>query len=93
MHREDVHTIDSIEKLRAVVGEPGAGVELKVYDRMVPEAVEHIARSPFRVLSTADAHGRLDASPLNPTGKIDRVGLKRLAEQDLHPHRAGRAPG
>jgi len=24
--------------------------------------------------------------PLNPTGKIDRVGLKKLAEDHLHPH-------
>jgi len=24
--------------------------------------------------------------PLNPTGKIDRVGLKRIAEDQLHPH-------
>jgi acyl-CoA synthetase (AMP-forming)/AMP-acid ligase II len=28
--------------------------------------------------------------PLNPTGKIDRVGLKRMAEDHLHPH--GLAP-
>ena len=28
----------------------------------------------------------LDQMPLNPTGKIDRVGLKRLAEDHLHPH-------
>jgi acyl-coenzyme A synthetase/AMP-(fatty) acid ligase len=28
----------------------------------------------------------LDEMPLNPTGKIDRVGLKRLAEEHLHPH-------
>ena len=28
----------------------------------------------------------LDDMPLNPTGKIDRVGLKRLAEEHLHPH-------
>ncbi|MGV1049982.1 MAG: class I adenylate-forming enzyme family protein [Solirubrobacterales bacterium] len=28
----------------------------------------------------------LDAMPLNPTGKIDRVGLKRMAEDHLHPH-------
>ena len=28
----------------------------------------------------------LDEMPLNPTGKIDRVGLKRLAEDHLHPH-------
>ena len=28
----------------------------------------------------------LDEMPLNPTGKVDRVGLKRLAEEHLHPH-------
>jgi long-chain acyl-CoA synthetase len=28
----------------------------------------------------------LDEMPLNPTGKIDRVGLKRMAEDHLHPH-------
>jgi long-chain acyl-CoA synthetase len=28
----------------------------------------------------------LDEMPLNPTGKIDRVGLKRMVEDHLHPH-------
>ena len=28
----------------------------------------------------------LDEMPLNPTGKIDRVGLRRMAEDQLHPH-------
>jgi long-chain acyl-CoA synthetase len=28
----------------------------------------------------------LDELPLNPTGKVDRVGLKRMAEDHLHPH-------
>ncbi|HEY8809803.1 MAG TPA: class I adenylate-forming enzyme family protein, partial [Solirubrobacterales bacterium] len=28
----------------------------------------------------------LDEMPLNPTGKIDRVGLKRMAEDHLHLH-------
>jgi long-chain acyl-CoA synthetase len=28
----------------------------------------------------------LEEIPLNPTGKIDRVGLKRMAEDHLHPH-------
>jgi acyl-coenzyme A synthetase/AMP-(fatty) acid ligase len=27
----------------------------------------------------------LDEMPLNPTGKIDRTGLKRMAEEHLHP--------
>jgi acyl-CoA synthetase (AMP-forming)/AMP-acid ligase II len=28
----------------------------------------------------------LDEMPLNPTGKLDRNGLKRMAEDHLHPH-------
>ena len=28
----------------------------------------------------------LDEMPLNPTGKLDRVALKRLAEEHLNPH-------
>ena len=28
----------------------------------------------------------LDDMPLNATGKIDRVGLKRMAVDHLHPH-------
>jgi long-chain acyl-CoA synthetase len=28
----------------------------------------------------------LEQMPLNPTGKIDRAGLKRMAEDHLHPH-------
>ena len=28
----------------------------------------------------------LDEMPLNPTGKVDRVGLKRMPEDHLHPH-------
>jgi long-chain acyl-CoA synthetase len=33
----------------------------------------------------------LDDMPLNPTGKVDRVALKRMAEDHLHPH--GLEPG
>jgi long-chain acyl-CoA synthetase len=28
----------------------------------------------------------LDEMPVNATGKLDRVGLKRMAEEHLHPH-------
>ena len=28
----------------------------------------------------------IDEMPLNPTGKVDRVQLKRMAEDHLHPH-------
>ena len=56
-------TISSIEELRAVVGEPTAGLELKIYDELFDEACEFIARSPFLVLSTSDHAGNQDASP------------------------------
>jgi uncharacterized protein len=59
----DAHLIDSTERLRAIVGVPVAGVELKVYGELNEEARGYIARSPFLVLSTADRDGRLDASP------------------------------
>jgi uncharacterized protein len=59
----DSHAIDSVARLRAVVGEPVAGVELKVYDALTEEARAYIARSPFLVLSSANRDGHLDASP------------------------------
>ncbi len=31
----------------------------------------------------------LEEMPLNPTGKIDRVGLKQMAEDHLRPHGLG----
>ena len=35
---------------------------------------------------TGDGGMGIYGSPLNPTGKIDRVGLKGMAEDHLHPH-------
>ena len=35
----------------------------------------------------------LDEMPVNPTGKLDRVGLKRMAEEHLHPHGLPVRPG
>lgn len=34
----------------------------------------------------------LDEMPLNPTGKLDRVALKRMAEDHLHPHLTADTP-
>jgi PPOX class probable FMN-dependent enzyme len=63
MTDRDAHSIDSVARLRAIVGEPMAGVELKVYDALMEEARAYIARSPFLVLSSADRNGNVDASP------------------------------
>ena len=63
MTKADGDVIESAESLRAIIPEPTPGVELKVYGALFDEAVDYIARSPFLVLSTADAHGNIDASP------------------------------
>jgi PPOX class probable FMN-dependent enzyme len=57
------HDVTSLEQLRTFVPAPVPGVELKVYDALMPEAVEFIRRCPFLVLSTSDRDGNLDASP------------------------------
>jgi long-chain acyl-CoA synthetase len=67
------------ENVRAYVtladgGEPPPRADLIVFcrDRIGYKAPEEIVF--------------LDEMPLNPTGKIDRVELKRMAEDHLHPH-------
>ncbi len=74
-----VHDTVHGENVRAYVTlEPGAGkptcADLIVHcrDRVGYKAPEEIVF--------------LDEMPLNPTGKIDRVGLKKMAEDHLHPH-------
>ncbi|MGH9027161.1 MAG: MSMEG_1061 family FMN-dependent PPOX-type flavoprotein [Acidimicrobiia bacterium] len=78
--------IESREALRAVIGEPIDGVDLKVYDKVGPEARAFIARSPFLVLSTADSDGNLDASP-----KGDEPGFVEVEDEEtlVVPDRPG----
>lgn len=59
----DPHRIDTSRTLRERMGEPSSFVEGKVNDFVDDFAREYIARSPFLVLSTANAAGRQDASP------------------------------
>ena len=78
--------IENAERLRAVVGEPVPGMDLKVWDKVVPEAQTYIARSPFLVFSTADANGNVDASP-----KGDDPGFVVVEDEEtlLLPDRPG----
>jgi PPOX class probable FMN-dependent enzyme len=76
MPGSDVHHLDSVEKLRAVIGEPGAGLELKIYDHLPEEAVDFLSKAPFLMLATCDADGHLDASP-----KGDSPGFVRLEDE------------
>jgi len=59
----DPHRIATIEELREVIGQPHPGVAQKITDRLDEDARQFIAVAPFLVLTTADAEGRLDASP------------------------------
>ncbi|MCR9260540.1 MAG: pyridoxamine 5'-phosphate oxidase family protein [Pseudomonadaceae bacterium] len=56
-------TIKTLEQLRGIIGEPHPELGEKNINHIDEYAEAFIARSPFIVLSTADAQGRVDASP------------------------------
>jgi PPOX class probable FMN-dependent enzyme len=82
----DAHRIETVEQLRERMGTPSPGLEGKVLERVDRFAREFIARSPFLILSTADAEGRMDASP-----KGDAEGFVAVADDRtlLIPDRKG----
>lgn len=57
------HEITTAEQLRDVIGAPIPGLDEKVTNRLDDFSRAFIQRSPFAVLSSADADGRIDASP------------------------------
>ena len=57
------HRITSVAQLRSLISEPNAMVRMKVMSELDDLAIDFIKRSPFLVLSTADADGNQDASP------------------------------
>ena len=80
------YDIETVEQLRAIIGEPLPVIPLKVDASLNEYARAFIARSPFLVMSTADAEGWPDASP-----KGDAPGFVRILD-DRHlviPDRPG----
>jgi PPOX class probable FMN-dependent enzyme len=63
MSDADPHAITDNDGLRAVVGAEFPGLSEKNQDHLNEFAIEFLARAPFLVLSTADQHGNIDASP------------------------------
>ncbi len=59
----DKHSITTIEQLREVVGAEIPGLAEKNQSSLNEFAIEFLTRCPFLVLSTADAQGKVDASP------------------------------
>jgi len=82
----DNHRIESVEHLRAIVGELNPATQLKVFDTLIGPAQEFIRRSPFLVLSTSDEHGNQDVSP-----KGDAPGFVAVEDERtlLIPDRKG----
>jgi PPOX class probable FMN-dependent enzyme len=86
MSSNDPHKITDLSQIKEQVGEPMAGLEVKVLDHIDEFATDFIADSPFLVLSTADADGHMDASP-----KGDAPGFVEIADERtlLIPDRPG----
>jgi hypothetical protein len=61
--KSDSFLIETPEALRELIGEQAKGIDLKNQDTLDEFATDFIARAPFLILATADADGRLDASP------------------------------
>jgi len=79
------YTIKDVTQLRAVVGEKIPGLEDKNIDHIDSFARDFIAKSPFVVLSTADAKGRVDASPKgDDAGFIEVLDDHTLLIPDRH---------
>ena len=67
-------TIDSVDELVELLGEPNQRARDKGRDRLLDVDRAWLAASPFCVMATADEHGRCDASPKgDPAGQLIHV--------------------
>ncbi|MEJ2868596.1 pyridoxamine 5'-phosphate oxidase family protein [Actinomycetospora sp. OC33-EN08] len=75
--------ITSVEQLREVVGEPVRRAVVKQRDRLDETDRAFIARSPFQMIATSDAAGRVDVSPKgDPAGSVHVLDDRTLAIPD-----------
>jgi PPOX class probable FMN-dependent enzyme len=66
------HRIETLEQLRAIVGESNPATQYKIFSTIEDTARAFIARSPFVVLATSDANGNQDVSPKgDPPGFVE----------------------
>ena len=75
--RQEVNTVD---QLRAIVGEPDRYVANKVKDRLSPIQRDWLAHSPLGFVATTDADGRVDVSPKgDPPGFVHVIDDTTIA--------------
>lgn len=86
----DPHAVATEAELEAAIGVPSERVKIKLRAEIDDTAREFIERSPFVVVATCDADGRLDASPKgDPPGFVHVIDATTLAI----PERKGNALG
>lgn len=86
----DPHRVRTEDELEALIGTPNDAVKVKLREVVDDTARDFIARSPFVVVATCDADGRLDASPKgDPPGFVHVLGPDLLAI----PERKGNSLG
>lgn len=86
MENSPDYRVTSVDQLRAIMGVPGKLTPLKLLTALDDTAIDFIHRSPFLMLSTADADGNQDASP-----KGDGPGFVAIEDRNtlLIPDRKG----
>ena len=83
-------TIDSEERLRAILGEPTDLVKAKLADRLNALTAQFVERSPFVCVATGRPDGGLDVSPRgDPAGFVSVLDERTL----LLPERPGNRLG
>lgn len=85
-HRLTSETVDTVEELRALIGDPVPLVISKVVARLNPLTRRFIECSPFLCLATSDRNGHCDVSP-----RGDPRGFVRILDDQtlLIPERPG----
>ena len=72
--------VNSVDKLRAIVGEPDRYVANKVKDRLSPVQRDWLAHSPLGFVATTDARGLVDVSPKgDPPGFVHVIDDSTIA--------------
>jgi uncharacterized protein len=72
--------VNSVDELRAIVGEPDQYVANKVKDRLSPIQRDWLAHSPLGFVATTDADGRVDVSPKgDPPGFVHVIDDATIA--------------
>ena len=76
--------LNSVDDLRSIYRQPGRGPVEKVIHRLDRHCADFLAKSPFFVLSTANADGVCDGSPKGgPPGFVQVLDEQRLAWADF----------